>query len=108
MDDLPTGGIVGSISIIDCVTASSSAWFRGPFGLVLRDGMPLPFRSCKGKLGFFEPSLADGAPRPTGGAQENGGKRNNGFDPGCTGRPGCGGAAIVVPRRRRAPLLRLG
>jgi hypothetical protein len=48
------GGIVGSVEIVDCVTASSSRWFVGTYGFVLRDPQPLPFRPYKGALGFFE------------------------------------------------------
>ena len=48
------GGIVGSVEIVDCVTTSASRWFVGPFGFVLRDPQPLPFRPLKGALGFFD------------------------------------------------------
>jgi hypothetical protein len=48
------GGIVGSVEIVDCVTASKSRWFVGRYGFVLRDPQPLPFWPCKGALGFFE------------------------------------------------------
>ena len=50
------GCIVGSVEIVDCVAKSSSPWFMGKYGFVLRD--PTVFeqpRPCKGKLGFFEP-----------------------------------------------------
>jgi hypothetical protein len=52
-DELATGGIVGQANVIDVVRASSSPWFTGPYGLVLADVRPLPFKSCSGKLGFF-------------------------------------------------------
>lgn len=48
------GGIVGSVEIVDCVTASSSPWFMGRFGFVLRDPHPLPFLPWKGQLRFFD------------------------------------------------------
>lgn len=51
--ELQTGGIVGSVNIVDVVTDSSSLWFQGPKGFVLRDPTPLPFLRCKGQLGFF-------------------------------------------------------
>lgn len=54
MADLPRGGIVGRAEIVDCVTASDSPWFFGPFGLVLDKVKPLPFVACKGALGLFE------------------------------------------------------
>jgi hypothetical protein len=49
------GGIVGSVEIVDCVTASNSPWFAGPYGWVLRDPQPLPFQPCRGSLSFFIP-----------------------------------------------------
>lgn len=54
-DDLQRGGIVGEVEIVDCVTASRSPWFCGPHGFVLRNPKPLPFQTCKGRLGFFTP-----------------------------------------------------
>ncbi len=49
------GCIVGSVEIVDCVSQSSSPWFFGDYGFVLRHpiayGKPIPF---KGALGFFE------------------------------------------------------
>lgn len=53
--DLQRGGIVGEVDIVDCVTTSSSPWFQGPHGFVLRNPKPLPFEPCKGRLGFFKP-----------------------------------------------------
>lgn len=59
VDVMPTfkavqrGGIIGSVEIVDCVTASDSPWFFGPYGFVLRDPKPLPFQPMKGMLGFF-------------------------------------------------------
>jgi len=53
-DDLERGGIIGSVEIVDCVTASASPWFVGEFGFVLRDPKPLPFTPWKGRLGFFD------------------------------------------------------
>lgn len=57
-DALPRGGIVGRVRLVDCVTASDSPWFVGPYGFVVADGEPLPFRACPGRLGFFRPVLA--------------------------------------------------
>ena len=50
---MPRGGIVGAVDIVDCVTESDSDWFSGPYGYVLRDPKPLPFRPVRGQLGFF-------------------------------------------------------
>ena len=47
------GGIIGSVEIVDCVEQSTSPWFFGRYGFVLRDPQPLPFYPCKGQLGFF-------------------------------------------------------
>ena len=51
------GCIVGKVDIVDCVTTSSSPWFFGKYGFVLRNPVtfsrPVP---CKGALGFFRVS----------------------------------------------------
>ena len=52
--DLPTGGIVGSVEIIDCVKESKSKWFFGEYGFVLRNPISLPFMPYRGQLGFFD------------------------------------------------------
>ena len=51
---LPRGGIVGHADIVDCVSKSNSPWFFGEYGFVLENAKPMPFRSIKGKLGFFD------------------------------------------------------
>ena len=53
-DALERGGIVGSAQIVAIGMASSSPWFFGPIGLVIRDARPEPFREMKGALGFFD------------------------------------------------------
>jgi hypothetical protein len=54
------GGIVGVAHMVGCVTDHPSAWFNGPFGFVMRDARPLPFRPWPGKLGIFSvPDLAE-------------------------------------------------
>lgn len=52
--DLPLGGIVGLVEIVDCVTRHDSRWFQGPYGFVLRYPHPLPFTPCQGHLGFYD------------------------------------------------------
>lgn len=52
--ELDRGGLVGTVEIVDCVTASDSPWFYGRFGFVLRDPKPIPFIVYRGQLGFFE------------------------------------------------------
>jgi hypothetical protein len=48
------GGIVGEATIMACVTGHLSEWFCGPYGFVLCNQKPLPFRPCKGALGLWE------------------------------------------------------
>jgi hypothetical protein len=57
-DTFETGGIVGEAEIVGCVSASSSPWFVGFHGFVIASARPLPFRPCRGALGFFEPEPA--------------------------------------------------
>ncbi|RWF02946.1 ASCH domain-containing protein [Mesorhizobium sp.] len=53
-DDLPRGGIVGTVEIAGCVTDSASPWFFGRYGFVLRNPEPLAdVIPVKGALGFF-------------------------------------------------------
>lgn len=54
--DYQTGGIVGIATIVDCVTRSSSPWFRGKYGFVLKDARPLPRIPQRGQLGIFQVS----------------------------------------------------
>lgn len=48
------GGVVGAASLVDCVQQHPSPWFFGPFGFVLADARPLPFKACRGQLSFFD------------------------------------------------------
>lgn len=52
------GGIVGITEIVDCVEDMCSPWFFGDYGFVLKNSRALPFRPCKGALGFFKPDYA--------------------------------------------------
>jgi hypothetical protein len=54
LKELPRGGIIGSVVIADCVTRSTSRWFFGKFGFVLKDRRPMDFIPYRGNLGFFE------------------------------------------------------
>jgi ASCH domain len=36
------------------VNAKFVDWYTGPVGYVLKDAKPLPFKECKGRLGFFD------------------------------------------------------
>ena len=51
------GGIIGQADIVDCVTNMDSPWFGGPYGFVLANVKPRPFRPCRGALGFFTPKF---------------------------------------------------
>lgn len=66
--DLPeaweTGGIVGEATIEGCVEQSMSDWFVGRYGILMRNARPLPFRPCRGALGFFAPTFDDPAAVP--------------------------------------------
>ena len=53
----PAGGIVGVVTMTDCVTASEDPWFVGTNGFVFEEATPVPFRACRGALGFFEPQF---------------------------------------------------
>lgn len=55
--DLQCGGIIGVADIVDCVSTgrhTASPWFIGPWGWVLANARTLPFKACKGALGFFK------------------------------------------------------
>ena len=54
-EELPRGGIVGEAEIWNCVSESSSKWFEGPHGFLMRKARPLEFRPLAGSLGFFQP-----------------------------------------------------
>ena len=56
-EELPLGGIIGVVEIVDCVQHHSSPWFRGPYGWVLANPRRLPFTPCPGKLKFFSPDF---------------------------------------------------
>lgn len=56
---LERGGIIGEAEIVDCVQDFESEWFSGPYGFVIRNPKPLPFRPCRGALGFFRPVFSD-------------------------------------------------
>lgn len=64
--ELLRGGIIGSVDVIDVVTASDSKWFFGPRGLVLANPQPCELIPAIGALGYFnwEPASADMRPTP--------------------------------------------
>ena len=52
---LQRGGIIGVCEIVDCVTASQSPWFEGPYGFTVRNAQFfIQLHPMKGRLGFFD------------------------------------------------------
>ena len=62
--DLLRGGIIGSVDVVDVVTASDSMWFMGPRGLMLRNPVACDFVPSVGQLGYFEWKSADASVVP--------------------------------------------
>jgi hypothetical protein len=55
--ELAKGGIVGAVTLLGWHEGPHpSPWAEGP-GIPLQSPTPLPFRPCKGQLGFFLPKL---------------------------------------------------
>jgi hypothetical protein len=55
--DLPRSAIIGSVDVVDIVSASNSPWFSsrpGNHGLVLENPVPCEPIPAKGTLGYFE------------------------------------------------------
>lgn len=53
-DDLPTGGIVGVVDLVDVIQQSNDRSFEGPFGFVLENPRAVPFVPMPGWLGIFD------------------------------------------------------
>lgn len=55
--ELPRGGIVGVVDIVDCVSQSESPWFfgedSGAYGFLLANPRPVEFIPVTGALGMF-------------------------------------------------------
>ena len=64
--NMPLGGIVGIMEIVDCVSSMDSKWFCGKYGFVIRNARPIDFIPCKGKLSFFTPDPTEqyAVPKP--------------------------------------------
>jgi hypothetical protein len=53
-EDLFLGGVIGAVTVTDCVKESESDWFFGDYGFKLADPVVLPEPiPCRGQLGFF-------------------------------------------------------
>jgi len=48
------GGIIGMVTMVDCVTDSESEWFDGPYGFVFEDPVDLSFKPFRGRQGLFK------------------------------------------------------
>lgn len=53
LQDMPRGGIVGILDVIDCVSESASPWFLGKYGWRVNNARPLRFVHLSGRLGLF-------------------------------------------------------
>lgn len=54
LEELGIGGIIGSVTLADCVRDYPSKWAeRGKWHFVMRDPRPLPFFPVPGRLSFF-------------------------------------------------------
>ncbi|AEA59750.1 ASCH domain-containing protein [Burkholderia gladioli] len=56
-EELPLGGIIGSVDLFDCVppTSITSQWhIAGAFGFAVRSAKRLPFVPMTGRLGLFD------------------------------------------------------
>lgn len=58
MDEVEAGGLVGYVSLVGCVRESTSRWFTGPWGWVLREPVPSALRPCAGGAGIFDAEVA--------------------------------------------------
>jgi len=52
--DLPVGGIVGVVDIIDVVRDHPSRFFVGPYGFVLTNARPVAFIPMRGRLNMWD------------------------------------------------------
>ncbi|MFA7100132.1 MAG: ASCH domain-containing protein [Eubacteriales bacterium] len=52
--ELKTGGIIGKVTISDCVNKLNSRWFKGPYGFILSNPKKILFIPVPGQLGFFD------------------------------------------------------
>jgi hypothetical protein len=52
--DLPRGGIVGEVVVLDCVDRHPSPWFTGPWGLVMDEAVQCDLIKWRGMPGLFD------------------------------------------------------
>lgn len=53
------GGIIGSVTMVDCVSSHPSPWYAGEWAFVFIDPKPIDFYPCPGKLSFFEAPIVN-------------------------------------------------
>jgi hypothetical protein len=58
---LPRGAIIGHVDVHTCVRRSKSPWFFGPFGLKIKNPVPLRAFRYRGQIGFFSAYHPDAA-----------------------------------------------
>jgi hypothetical protein len=58
IEDLPRGGIVGEVVVLDCVDHHPSPWFTGPHGLVLDEACQCALIKWRGMPGLFDVPIA--------------------------------------------------
>lgn len=57
--DMPEGGVIGIVEIVDCVKDHPSRWYvPGHWAFVLSNARPLPFVSWKGALSITDAPAA--------------------------------------------------
>ena len=57
--NLQTGGIIGSVELIDVIEKSDSKWFQGPYGFILSNPQPMLLLPQKGQLNFFKANFLE-------------------------------------------------
>jgi len=53
IEDFGLGGIIGGVTLVDCVEKSDSKWFEGPYGFVLENPKKFEVIPYRGNLNFF-------------------------------------------------------
>lgn len=49
----PRGGLLGLVTVVDCIDHSASPWFTGPHALLLSDPLEVEFCPWRGRQGIF-------------------------------------------------------
>lgn len=55
LDELPRGGIIARVQLVDVVTDTDGEWaMPGEYHWILADVQPIEFTACRGKLGLWD------------------------------------------------------